>query len=410
MRIAVVGDNASMRMGGEAQKPYRFFTGYRALGHSCRLVVHARCRDELRELLDAGQFADVTFVEDTPLQRALHRLAVALPRTVFENLAGRAIGLIFQLRARRLLRRLHAEMPFDAIHQPIPISPSAPSLIHGLGCPVTCGPMAANPGWPPAFRKATDRARTVLVLPLWGLAWIVHRLAPGKRRARALVAANDRTVAILRWVAGAGAPVHMSLENAAEDFWFEIENAPDPEDPRIVFVGRLVDWKGTDLLLEAIARLSRPVTLTIVGEGPERAALEALAGRCAPARIEFAGWLGHDAIAALYARATAAVSLSLKEAGGTSVQEAMAAGVPVVATAWGGHMTRMIPEAGALIAPDGRESVITQTAAALERLIGDADHRRACGAAARRHARCTFRWTDVYRRFEALFTELTGRA
>jgi glycosyltransferase involved in cell wall biosynthesis len=92
-------------------------------------------------------------------------------------------------------------------------------------------------------------------------------------------------------------------------------------------------------------------------------------------------------------RATAAVSLSLKEAGGTSLQEAMAAGVPVVATAWGGHMTRMIPEAGALIALDGRESVIGQTAAALKRLIADAEHRRFCGAAAREHARHTFRWT-----------------
>jgi glycosyltransferase involved in cell wall biosynthesis len=60
----------------------------------------------------------------------------------------------------------------------------------------------------------------------------------------------------------------MSLENAAEDLWFEIENFPDTDDPRFVFVGRLVDWKGVDLLLEAVARLSRPVTLTIVGEGP----------------------------------------------------------------------------------------------------------------------------------------------
>lgn len=407
MKIAVVGDNASMRMGGEAQKPLRFFEGYRALGHDCRLVVHSRCRNELRDRLDPGEFGDVHFVEDSPLERAIHRFSKLLPRTLAENTAGRVMGLIFQLRARRLVRRLQRSVPIDVLHQPTPISPGLPSLMYGFGCSVVCGPMATNPGWPPALRSRLHQVSSLLARPLWWLVRLGHVLAPGKRRARTLVAANRQTADILRWVTGGHVPVQTSLENAVEDFWFETTNRADPQTPRFVFVGRLVDWKGVDLLVEAASRLSRPATLTVVGDGPERGRLEALAGKCNLARIEFPGWLSHEAIAELYGRATAAVSLSLKEAGGTSIQEAMAAGVPVVATAWGGHMTRMIPEAGVLVLPDGRESIIAQTVAALERLMADPEHQQACGAAARNHASQHFRWSDMYRRFETLFSKMT---
>lgn len=408
MKIAVVGDNASMRMGGEAQKPYRFFTGYRRLGHDCRLIVHARCRDELRDLLDAEAFADVVFIEDTRLQLLIHRLSRAVPKLVPTPVAGRAISLLFQRQARQRLRRMQGAERFDIVHQPIPISPSLPSLIHGIGCPVVCGSMATNPGWPAPFHGTSERIRHWLSRPFWHLARAANRLLPGKRRARLLVADNEATARVLKWLVGEQAKVEIILLNAAEDFWFGLENNADPEDPRFVYVGRLVDWKCVDLLLEAVARLSRPVTLTIVGDGPERASLEARATALGLDRVEFPGWLGHREIGEIYSRATAGVSLSLKEAGGTSIMETMAAGVPVVTTAWGGHTSRMIPEAGALIVPESREQVIADAAEALERLMQDEAHRRACGDAGRAHARRTFRWPDIQQRFADLFAGIAG--
>lgn len=405
MRIAIVGDNASLKMGGEAQKPYRFFTGFSMLGHSCRLVVHARCRHELRTLLAPERFAEVAFVEDSRFDRVLHGLSRLLPQRLAEISTMRLIGLSFQIRARRILSTLHRELRFDVVHQPTPISPSAPSLIYNIGCPVVCGPMSANPGSPPAFRGGLDRLTEGSAATLWKIALAVQRVVPGKRKAKALVGSNNRTAEILHSIAGPDTAVHISLENAVEDLWFDIRNRPDPNDPQIVFVGRLVDWKGVDLLIEAIGRLPRPAKLTIIGDGPERARLQALAERSAPGQIEFAGWLDHDAIAALYARATAVASLSWREAGGTSVQEAMAAGVPVVALAWGGHMTRMISEAGALIHPNGRESVIRQTVDILERLIAEPEYQKSCGAAGRDHAWHNFRWIEMYRRFEIYFTQ-----
>src|SRR4051794_10579482 len=55
MRVLIVGENASLRMGGEATYPYFFFKLLREQGIEAWLVGHARVRDELRELLP-GEF------------------------------------------------------------------------------------------------------------------------------------------------------------------------------------------------------------------------------------------------------------------------------------------------------------------------------------------------------------------
>jgi len=162
----------------------------------------------------------------------------------------------------------------------------------------------------------------------------------------------------------------------------------------ILFVGRLARNKGAHHLLEALARWgtarlrsARPVRATIVGDGEERPALEAMARKLGLGeQVQFAGALPHEQVLALMRRARVLCAPSVAVASGAGeglsmvALEAQARAVPVVAFATGG-----LPEAvgaGGLLGPPGD---VGWLAFALDRLTRDHDlwERRARAGRAR---------------------------
>jgi glycosyltransferase involved in cell wall biosynthesis len=115
-----------------------------------------------------------------------------------------------------------------------------------------------------------------------------------------------------------------------------------PQQGRLVYVGRLADKKGVDVLVEALARLDG-AHLDVIGDGPDRAALEAQARRLGVEdRVRFLGKLPRADVLSALATAHLVVIPSRVGAGGDMdgtpvvLCEAMAAGVPVVASDLGG--------------------------------------------------------------------------
>lgn len=119
----------------------------------------------------------------------------------------------------------------------------------------------------------------------------------------------------------------------------------------IVTIARLTRQKRVHLALEALAclvELGRETPLTIVGDGPERAALEALARRLAVARlVTFAGAVPPDRVPEFLARADLMLFPAQGEGFGLAAAEALMAGVPVVACWDGGGVLDVVPERGA---------------------------------------------------------------
>lgn len=100
--------------------------------------------------------------------------------------------------------------------------------------------------------------------------------------------------------------------------------------PTLLSVANLVELKGHRLVIEALARLPG-YRLAIAGEGPERAALEALALRTGVAeRVRFLGRFPHERLASAYSAADALVLASSREGWPNVLLEAMACGTPVV--------------------------------------------------------------------------------
>lgn len=152
----------------------------------------------------------------------------------------------------------------------------------------------------------------------------------------------------------------------------------------VVFVGRLIPLKRVDLLLEAIA-LCDGVHLTVVGDGPERDRLVALAARLAVAdRVQFLGALSHEAVLGELARAHVLVMASEHEGLPHVALEALVMGTPVVASPAGGTAEVILDGAnGRLVDPVSAEAfaeVLAELRNIPEALEELADGARASGA------------------------------
>jgi glycosyltransferase involved in cell wall biosynthesis len=184
------------------------------------------------------------------------------------------------------------------------------------------------------------------------------------------------------------------------------ELPPDlPAQPFIVSAGRLVHQKGFDLLIPAFARIisDRNVSLVILGEGPERAALEALARtHGVERRVFFPGFV--DNPWSYFARAAAFVCASRWEGFGNVIIEAMACGVPVVATDcdFGPREIVRHGDSGVLVAVENVPAI----GAALASILDDRGWSARLADGARRRA-ADFDVPQMTRTYEHMFRELT---
>ncbi len=178
-----------------------------------------------------------------------------------------------------------------------------------------------------------------------------------------------------------------------------------PDQQLVVSVGRLVGWKGLRVVLEAMAGLSSTRYL-IVGSGPEEAALKAFAAQLGVSeRVEFTGRVPHRDLPQLLAQCDVFVQPSIgEEAFGISVVEAMACGLPVLASDNGGLPEILVDGSTGLLLPPGD---IAAWRARLADFAQDTGLTTRLGEAGRERAVSHFTWSANAARLETLL--LGGR-
>lgn len=163
----------------------------------------------------------------------------------------------------------------------------------------------------------------------------------------------------------------------------------------VVFTGRLHRQKGVDTLVRAAALLPPGTSVTLVGDGPERPAIERLvAGLGLGDRVRITGFLPHREGLEIIADARAAVLPSRYEELGTALVEAMAAGRAVVASRVGGIPELVRDGVDGLLVPPGDPGAL---AGALNRLLTDPALAAALGASARQRV-AAYDWRLLARR------------
>lgn len=152
----------------------------------------------------------------------------------------------------------------------------------------------------------------------------------------------------------------------------------------VLFVGRLAAVKGVPLLLEAFARVRAQypqARLTLVGDGPDRAALQSRAMALGLEDVtEFAGYRTQEEVAALLQKADMLVLPSFAEGLPVVLMEALASRIPVIATPVAGVSELVRDDETGLLVPPGD---IDALAEALDRLFGHPELCRRLGEAGR---------------------------
>jgi glycosyltransferase involved in cell wall biosynthesis len=211
-------------------------------------------------------------------------------------------------------------------------------------------------------------------------------------RAIVAVSADERDAGL---AAGIGRPEqYRVIPNGVDVQRFSAPREPLPG--RVLFLGRLAAQKRPDLALRALARVPG-AELEVANDGPDRAALERLAAELGVAsRVRFLGY--RDDVPALLSRAACLLVTSDYEGASLVIPEAMAAGVPVVATRAGG--VEDVLGGGGVVVDRGDAAAV---AAALERVLDDPG---GLGEAGRARARAEYTRERMVASTVALWEEL----
>jgi glycosyltransferase involved in cell wall biosynthesis len=188
------------------------------------------------------------------------------------------------------------------------------------------------------------------------------------------------------------------------------------EDYRVLFIGRLVPYKGLDLAIQAVAALAGggagAPSLTVIGEGPARAEYEALAQSLGVAeRVEFRGEQPRPAVLAALREADVLVLPSRTtpagqaEGLGNVVKEALAVGLEVAVADNGGLSEVMPPERRGEMVPEGDATALAERLEALRQLRGDWPERARSG---RRWVEEAFDWGMLARRMDDAYRRVAG--
>ena len=177
---------------------------------------------------------------------------------------------------------------------------------------------------------------------------------------------------------------------------------------RLVAVGRLVPRKGFDTVIQALAGVPDAELLVVGGpppellaEDPEVRRLAAVADACGVRdRVRLVGAVPPEAVPDVLTSSDVAVTGAWYEPFGIVPVEAMACGLPVVATDVGGHRDTVVPgHTGELVPPQDPEAM----AAALRGLLADHRRRKEYGAAGRRRSEELYDWRTVVERTELVY-------
>ncbi len=230
---------------------------------------------------------------------------------------------------------------YDIVHRITPMSPTSPSPIaarcEAAGVPFVLGPINGGLPWPKEFDTERRRERE------W-LSYVrgAYKFLPGHKQtldaARAIIVGSSYTASEIPQEYR-----HKSIEiseSAVDLSRFSLPVKEGISEPlSACFIGRLVPYKGPDMLLEAAAPLLRSgkLRLDIIGDGPLMNDIKQIMAReDIEKAVELHGWVPHQQLQDIAIRSDIFTFPSIREFGGTSILETMALGLIPVIVDYGG--------------------------------------------------------------------------
>lgn len=376
------------------------------------IVTQIRNRDAfLRAGLVEG--TDFTAIDSEAVAAPLWRLAEKLRMgkgvgwTTMAAISALGYGYFERMIWRRFGPAIRAG-EYDIVHRVTPLSPTANSPLAAkcarVGVPFILGPLNGGVPWPRGFDAERRREREWLSY-VRGL----YKLRPGRgamlKAAAAIICGSMHTLGEIP--ARHRARTVWLPENGIDPTRFTMTAAQPGTLPlRGCFIGRLVPYKGADMAIQAALPLLRDGTLTldIIGDGPQRSALEALvAAEGIAGAVTFHGWLDHAEVQQVAVCSQLLVFPSVREFGGGVVLEAMALGIVPVVMDYAGPGELVGDETGWRIPMGSRAEVVAALRAGLLAIAADPSVLPAKAAAAKARAMGSFTWPVKAAQVEGLW-------
>ena len=175
---------------------------------------------------------------------------------------------------------------------------------------------------------------------------------------------------------------------------------------KAAFVGRLVPYKGVDILLDAAAEFlkSGQLELHIIGDGPQKSVLEAMVDRLGIRNsVRFDGWVPHVEIQNRLRLCDVLILPSIREFGGAVVVEAMALGVAPIVADYGGPSELVDEKTGIRVGFSDRHSLIAGIKQAIANAVRSPEILDRLGAAGREKVQRKLTWDAKAEQIAAVY-------
>ena len=320
---------------------------------------------------------------------------------------------LWQRFAGRVVRALHRQYHFDAAQHVTFVRYWSPSCLRNSGIPYVFGPVAGADLPPRELVREYPFRQRLVFLARKIVRWIGERnpatlgtLRKAGHVFAATPATRERCLAL-------GVPANrvslcqaIALSNAEFSY---LSSFSVVKKPVFFGMGLLIHRKRFDLAIRAFAEAAIPESkLVLIGDGPEKSKLRDLAVRLhVGERVEITGFLSRsDAWRKMSGCAVMLHPCDL-ESGGCVVQEALAAGRPVIALDMGGPALMVDSTVGALVPPGSSSRIVRDIAANMKRLAG-ALSRSDMALASRTRIRSCALWTEKGNRYAEIISRISA--
>jgi glycosyltransferase involved in cell wall biosynthesis len=262
---------------------------------------------------------------------------------------------------------------YDVVHRVTPLSPTAPSSLarrcRRAGVPFLLGPLNGGLPWHAEYGRERIKEREWLSYIRKAYSFL-PTIRSTYRNAAAIIAGSCHTMDEL---SRHGRPMIYVPENGIDTdrFGSAARSAKRGTKLRLVFVGRLVPYKGADIAMEACRELLKAgqVHFDIIGDGPDMPRLRSLTEELGIENsVTLHGWQSHEDVAEYLRNADVMVFPSVREFGGGVVLEAMASGVVPIVVGYGGPGELVTPACGFAVPIGPRKALVQQIESIVARL------------------------------------------
>ena len=371
---------------------YRLYAGISRFVDTT-LVTHERNKEELEKV---HPDADIVYIEDSTLIEKLEligdRLSLYKGQIIWplRNAFTYPVYWGFNRSVYSQFKESIARGDYDLVHSITPMMPRYPvkAVKACKETPFILGPVNGGVPFPEGFKELGRREYSYFNF----LRWIGRSIIPGYRetyqKADHILAGSSYTLSLIKelFPNTRDNQIELFYENGiTSSFVRADEEVAQEKIPReasvenkvkLLYVGRLVPYKGADMLLDAIGRLDKSVKakihLTIVGNGSEQTSLENQVEQLElNEHVHFTGYVEQYQTLEYYRQSDIFCFPSVREFGGAVVLEAMANALPCIVVDNGGIGEYVTEKTGFKINPVSRGFVVNKLTIYIKQLVED---------------------------------------